>query len=100
MHAYLINFYLHEFIELIQFNFIILTQKENLAKFENSETGEATPTKVGVHAYFVNIYLHEFFKPIPFDSIFRPPCTMYIHVGVGTVLKLGGLNIFLIKQNT
>ena len=29
-----------------------------------SETGEATPTKIGVHACDINPYLHEFFEPI------------------------------------
>ena len=31
-----------------------------------SETGEATPTKIGLHAFQVNPYLHEFFEPILF----------------------------------
>ena len=33
----------------------------------NSETGEATPTKIGVHTYLINTYLHKFFEPIPID---------------------------------
>ena len=44
--------------------------KENLAVFEGcgiSETGETTPTKIGVHACYVNAYLHEFFEPILID---------------------------------
>ena len=44
--------------------------KGNLAVFEGSgisETGETTPTKIGVHACCINAYLHEFFKPIPID---------------------------------
>ena len=32
-----------------------------------SETGEVTPTKIGVHACDINLYLHEFFEPIPID---------------------------------
>ena len=32
----------------------------------NSETGEVTPTKIGLHAFQVNFYLHEFFEPILF----------------------------------
>ena len=32
----------------------------------NSETGEVTPTKIGLHAFQVNLYLHEFFEPILF----------------------------------
>ena len=44
--------------------------KEILAFFEGSnisETGEATPTKIGVHAFDIDLYLHEFFEPIPID---------------------------------
>ena len=47
--------------------------KGNLAIFESSnisETGEVTPTKIGMHAFDVNSYLHEFFESILFDSIF------------------------------
>ena len=32
-----------------------------------SETGEATPTKIGVHAFDINPYLHEFFELILID---------------------------------
>ena len=32
-----------------------------------SETGEATPTKIGVHTCDINPYLHEFFELIPND---------------------------------
>ena len=35
-----------------------------------SETGETTPTKIGVHACYINTYLHEFFEPILIDLIF------------------------------
>ena len=41
-----------------------------LAVFEGSnisETGEATPTKIGVHASDINLYLHEFFESILID---------------------------------
>ena len=41
--------------------------KGNLAKIEATimtETGEATPTKIGAHALDINPYLHEFFEPI------------------------------------
>ena len=44
--------------------------KENLAVFESSsisESGEVTPTKIGVHALLINPYLHEFFEPILID---------------------------------
>ena len=47
-----------------------MVQRGNLAVFENisiSETGEVTPTKIGVHAFDINPYLHEFFEPIPSD---------------------------------
>ena len=32
-----------------------------------SETGEVTPTKIGVHACYINTYLQDFFEPIPID---------------------------------
>ena len=44
--------------------------KGNLAVFESSgisETGEVTPTKIGVHELDVNPCLQEFFEPIPID---------------------------------
>ena len=47
-----------------------MVRKENLAVFESSdisETGEDTPTKIGVHACDINAYLHECFEPIPID---------------------------------
>ena len=42
-------------------------RKGNLAVFESSnisETGETTPTKIGVNELDINAYLHEFFEPI------------------------------------
>ena len=50
-----------------------MVRKGNLVVFEGSsisETGEVTPTKIGVHAWDINAYLHEFFEPIPIDRIF------------------------------
>ena len=47
-----------------------MVRKGNLAILESnniSETGEATPTKIGVHALVINPYLHEFFEPISID---------------------------------
>ena len=47
-----------------------MVRKGNLAVFEGtniSETGETTPTKIGVDACYINTYLHEFFEPIPID---------------------------------
>ena len=47
-----------------------MVRKGNLAVFENSgisETGETTPTKIGVHACYINPYLHEFFELILID---------------------------------
>ena len=47
-----------------------MVRKGNLAVFEGtgiSETGEITPTKIGVHACYINTYLHEFLKSIPID---------------------------------
>ena len=44
--------------------------KGNLAVFEGSnisETGEVTPTKIGVHACHMSLYLYEFFEPISID---------------------------------
>ena len=44
--------------------------KGNLAIFEGhsiSETGEGTPTKIGVHAFDINPYLQKFFELIPID---------------------------------
>ena len=41
--------------------------KGNLAIFEGSsisETGEVTPTKIGVHVCYINHYLHDFFELI------------------------------------
>ena len=45
-------------------------RKGNLAVFEGSgisETGEITPTKIGVHELDIKPNLHEFFEPIPID---------------------------------
>ena len=45
-------------------------RRGNLAVFERtniSETGEVTPTKIGVNELDINPYLHEFFEPIPID---------------------------------
>ena len=45
-------------------------RKGNLVVFESRnifETGESTPTKIGVHKLDINSYLHEFFEPIPKD---------------------------------
>ena len=47
-----------------------MVRKGNLAVSEGtgiSETGETTPTKIGVHACYINLYLHEFFEPIQID---------------------------------
>ena len=44
--------------------------KGNLAVFEGngiSETGETTPSKIGVDACDINPYLNEFFELIPID---------------------------------
>ena len=44
-----------------------MVRKGKLAVFESSnisETGEVTPTKIGVHACDIHPYLHEFFGPI------------------------------------
>ena len=47
-----------------------MVRKGNLAVFEGtgiSETGETTPTKIGVDSCYINTYLHEFFEPILID---------------------------------
>ena len=47
-----------------------MVRKGNLAVFESSsisETGEVTPTIIGVHVCYINLYLHEFFEPIPIN---------------------------------
>ena len=44
-----------------------MVEKGNLAVFESSnisETGNITPTKIGVPAFYINPYMHEFFEPI------------------------------------
>ena len=44
-----------------------MVQKGKLVIFESSnisETGKATPTKIGVYACYINPYLHEFFRSI------------------------------------
>ena len=47
-----------------------MVRKGNLAVFESSgisETGETTPTKIGVHTLGINPYLHEFSESIPIN---------------------------------
>ena len=47
-----------------------MVRKGKLTVFEGSnisETGIATPTKIGVHALHIHTYLHKFFEPIPID---------------------------------
>ena len=47
-----------------------MVRKGNLAVFEGSnisETGETTPTKIGVYELDINSYLHKFFQPIPIN---------------------------------
>ena len=42
-------------------------RKGKLAVFEGSgisETGEVTPTKIGVYVCYINTYLHDIFEPI------------------------------------
>ena len=45
-------------------------RKGNLAVFEGSsisESGETTPTKIGVDVCYINPYFYEFFEAIPID---------------------------------
>ena len=47
-----------------------MVRKGNLAIFGSSiisETGEATPTKIGVHTFDINPYLHDFIEQILID---------------------------------
>ena len=47
-----------------------MVRKGNLAVLEGSnisESGETTPTKIGVYTLDINPYLHEFFEPISID---------------------------------
>ena len=47
--------------------------KGNLTVFESSnisETGMATPIKIGVHAQYIDLYLHDFFEPILSNKFF------------------------------
>ena len=42
-----------------------MVRKGNLAVLESSgisETGEVTPTKIGVHVCYISLYLLEFFE--------------------------------------
>ena len=51
-----------------------MVHKENLVILKSSnisETGEATPSKLGVHVPETNLYLHEFFEPILFFDLQR-----------------------------
>ena len=50
-----------------------------MVKFKNrniSETGEATPTKIGMHVLHINPYLHKNFELILSNSIFLIPWTI------------------------
>ena len=73
VYACYINTYLHDFFlaNSKQLNFLMTycpwVEREKLAIFESSnisETGEVTPTKIGVYACYINTYLHDFFEPI------------------------------------
>ena len=76
LHAFHINFYLHEFFESILFFDPMDYSPWFEGKFwpflkagkrsHNSETEETTPTKIGLHEFHFNLYLHEFFEPILF----------------------------------
>ena len=50
-------------------DYITWSERENwpFLNVAISETGEATPTKIGVHAFDINPYLHEFFELIPIN---------------------------------
>ena len=45
-------------------------RKGNLVVFESSnisETGEVTPTEIGMNVCYINTYLYEFFEPVLID---------------------------------
>ena len=47
-----------------------MVRRGNLAVLEGSnisESGETTPTKIGVYTLDINPYLYEFFEPIRID---------------------------------
>ena len=47
-----------------------MVRKGKLAVFGSSgisETGEPTPTKIGVHIFDIHTYMHKFFEPILSD---------------------------------
>ena len=78
VHVCYINIYLHDFFwaDSKQLNFLMTmdyspwVERENWPVFESSgisETGEVTPTKIGVNVCYINIYLHDFFEPIPIN---------------------------------
>ena len=48
--------------------------------FKISETGEATPTKIGVHIFYIHPYLHELFEPnIIFKTGEATPIKICVH---------------------
>ena len=58
-----------------------MVRKGNLVVFESSninisETGMATPIKIGVHAQYIDLYLHEFLSRFQMIKFFddHGPC--------------------------
>ena len=48
-----------------QLNFLMTMEYMAVFEISNiSETGEVTPTKIGVYVCYINTYLHDFFEPI------------------------------------
>ena len=45
------------------------------------ETGEATPTKIGLHVFHINLYLHEYFEPI----LFLTPWTLRTAISIPVI---------------
>ena len=67
-----------------------MVRKGNLGIFEGStisETGEATPAKIGVHACYINPYMHEFLSR--FQSI-----KFFDDHGLLSMVRKGNLAIF------
>ena len=83
-HAFHVNLYLHKFFEPILFFDPLDYSPWSEGKFcqflktkrsHNSDTREATPTKIGFHAFHLNLYLHKFFEP----TLFFDPRWTVVH---------------------
>ena len=72
-----------------------MVRKGNLAVIVGSsisETGEASPTKIGVPVCDINLYLHEFFEPI----VLNPDWQILTREQLFMLLRLGEQAIYII----